>query len=106
MKFNINTWNKYRIQANAIGAYITYHKDEKGFINMTKKELDECIDKITEILRLCSKYMNTFDMKMTKSLWEYNRECPTTHPSSKSFLYKHRMSKQAIRNYGNDFMAN
>lgn len=105
MKFDINIWNKYRDDVKIVGNHLEIYKDSYGYIN-EREGSRMCLEKITNILKNCSDYMNKTELKTPDPLWEYNIEDPTTHPSSKSFLYKDLMSKKAVNNYGRQFMAN
>lgn len=107
MNFHISVWNKYREQANVLGKHIESYRDKKTLvINMDKEALTRYIAHITCILVECSEYMDKCGLTCQSPLWNYDIKDPTTHPSSKQFLYKDRMSKQAIKKYGLEFMAN
>jgi hypothetical protein len=106
MNFHISFWNKYRSQAGILGTHIQSYKDALGVIHLDKDSLHGYIAHITCILKECSTYMDKCGLTMPPSLWKYNVKDPTTHPSSKLFLYKECMSKQAIKKYGSEFMAN
>ncbi len=107
MNFHISVWNKYRREADIIGRHIASYQDKKTrIINLDKEVLAGYIAHITCILLECSNYMDKCGLTMPPGLWKYNVKDPTTHPSNKLFLYKDRMSKKAIRSYGEEFMAN
>lgn len=106
MNFHISVWNKYRSEAGILGNHINSYKDRFGVINLDKDTLHGYIAHITCILKECSDYLDKCGLTMPPGLWKYNVKDPTTHPSSKSFLYKDRMSKRAIKGYGSEFMAN
>jgi len=106
MNFHISVWNKYRSQASLLGQHIQSYKDKLGVIHLDKDTLHGYIAHITCILKECSDYMDKSCLTMPPGLWKYNVKDPITHPSSKLFLYKDRMSKKAIRSYGSEFMAN
>lgn len=106
MNFKISEWKKYRNQASVLGEHIQSYKDATGIINLDKDSLYGYIAHITAILKECSNFMDKCGLTMPPSLWKYNVKDPTTHPSSKLFLYKDRLSKKAIRAYGSEFMAN
>ena len=107
MNFHISVWNKYRNQAGILGEHIGSYRDKKTrIINLDKETLGGYIAHITCILLECSDYMDKCGLTLPPALWKYDAKDPTTHPSSKLFLYKDRMSKKAIRSYGSEFMAN
>lgn len=89
MDFDINVWLEMRAQANKIGEELNSFRDEQGKIQLSKFELDEYIEKITEILRCCSVYMDRHGMKMPRSKWKYNIKNEATHVSSEHFAYHH-----------------
>ncbi len=105
MKFDLKVWNKYRSQADLLACHINSYKDDNGIIHLEKEILHEYIGHITLILKECDDYIEKCGLTESKPLWEYNLKDSTTHPSSKSFLYKNCMSKRAIKNYGKEFMA-
>ena len=105
MSFNISVWNGYRNQAAILAHHIQCYKDALGFIKLDKDTLQGYVAHITCILKECSNYMDKCGLTMTPGLWKYNVKDPSTHPSSKSFLYKDYMSKKAIRAYGENFMT-
>ena len=106
MNFHISVWNKYRNQAGILGTHIQSYKDALGIIHLDKDTLHDYIAHITCILKECSNYMDKCGLTMPSGLWKYDVKDPTTHPSNKLFLYKDCMSKQAIKKYGREFMAN
>ena len=106
MNFHLSVWHKYRKQADIIGKHIASYQDKKTrVINLDKETLAGYIAHITCILLECSDYMEKCGLTLPPALWKYDAKDPTTHPSSKHFLYKDRMSKKAIRDYGSEFMA-
>ncbi len=105
MNFYLKEWYEYRSKSRLIGKHIQSYKDKTGTINLDKETLQGYIAHITCILKECTDYMDKCGLTVTPSLWKYNVKDPTTHPSSKLFLYKDRMSKKAIRAYGNGFMT-
>lgn len=107
MNFHINVWNKYRLKADVIGRHISSCQDKKTrVINLDKDVLSSYVKEISCILLECSNYMDKCGLTMIPGLWKYNPQDPTTHPSSKKFLYKNRICKKVMRSYGKEFMAN
>lgn len=104
MNFHMSVWHKYRKQASIIGNHIDSYKNNKGVILLEKKILEGYIQQITDILKECNEYMDKCGLTPTPILWKYNVKDPTTHPSNKAFIYKDRMTKQAIKAYGSGFM--
>jgi hypothetical protein len=105
MNFHLSVWNKHRSQALILGNHIQSYKDKNGIIKMDRDTLEGYIAHITCILKECSIYMDKCGLTRPTCLWKYDTKDPTTHPSSKAFLYKDRMSKQAIKAYGEGFMT-
>jgi hypothetical protein len=107
MNFNLKVWNKYRHQAAILGEHIGSYIDKKTkVINLDKEVLAGYVAHITCILLECSDYMDKCGLTLPPALWKYNVKDPTTHPSSKLFLYKDCMTNKAIKAYGFEFMAN
>lgn len=106
MNFHLDMWNRYRRQAGILGEHIQSFKDNKGIIHMEKEQLAGYIAHITCILKECDDYMNKCGLTMPPALWKYNAKDPTTHPSSKLFLYKDCMTEFEIKAYGSEFMMN
>lgn len=89
MDFDIKVWLEMREEANKIGEELNTYRDEKGKIQLPKEELDMRIEKITEILKSCSAYMNRCRLKMPRPKWKYNIKNEATHVSSEHFAYHH-----------------
>ena len=104
MNFNIKIWHKYRHEAANLANHIETYKTDEGIILLEKKVLKAYIQQITDILKECTDYMNKCGMTIADPLWKYNEKHQNTHASNKSFIYKDRMSKKLIKDYGYDFM--
>ncbi len=105
MNFHMTMWNKYIKEADVLGKHIQSHKTDNGLIAMEREALDGYIAHITCILKELSNYMDKCGLTMPSALWKYSPRDPTTHPSSVVFKYKDRMSAQAIKQYGEEFMT-
>ncbi len=105
MNFDIKIWNEWRHQASILAEHILSYKDDKGILHIDKEQLQGYIAHITCILKECDNYMDKCNLTSMPGLWKYDAKDVTTHPSSIAFLYKDRMTKQQIRNYGEGFMS-
>lgn len=106
MRFHLSMWHKFKKDAEVFGAHIDSKRNkETRLINLNKDTLDGYIAHITCILLECRQYMDKCGLTLRPPLWKYDVKDPTTQPSNVAFKYKHLMSKQAIKAYGEGFMA-
>ena len=64
MDFDIKIWWEFRDRANKIGSELDKYRDENRKIGLLKQDLDRYIERITEVLKECSSYMDSCGLKI------------------------------------------